>query len=211
MENKERPIFLPTFIGFTIYDFIHLICSSIVLGLAYATREGVWYIEVAKASSEIAFSLLLVAFIVSMVRQRRKGDEVILDKAYFFAWLTAAAGLALSSSCMIPYLLMGSEAQVLLEIEITCFSLSIVFVAGAFVCFFVALMLANGRIAKHVMAIVGMALLAVSIPLCVAGDCFYDHSPVDRVFTIIADLAPIFAIAGGLHNEIRGIRFLRKN
>lgn len=210
MEGKQRPIFLPSFLGFSIYDLVHLVCSSILLGFAYAHKEGDWFIEVAKSSAEIAFSLLLVAFTISMVRQRGEGEDGSVDKAYHFAWLTATAGQSLSASCLIPYLLVSSASEEIKDVEFTCFTSSIVLVIAAFICFFVALMLARKTKAKHVMSIIGMALIFLSIPLFVTGDCFYNHGPVERVLEIIIDIAPIFCIAGGLNNEIKELRFLRK-
>ena len=199
-ESNERE-FLPTFLGFTIYDLIHLICSSILLGLAYAHRSGDWLVEASKASAEIMISLLLVAFILTMAKKRENPKEV--EKAFYFAWLTAAAGLALSSSCMIPYLIEEAAWRVPVDPELACFGVAIGLTFTAFILFFASLFVRPEKMPKHVLCVVAMFLILLSVPLSIVGDCLYNHEPFERVVAILVDLAPLFMIGIGLSSELK--------
>ena len=203
-EPLERKPVNPIFIGFTIYDFVHLFCSTFLLISAYVHREGDWVLEASKASAEIAFSLLLMSFIISIVKNNE--DRKTVQKAYGFAWLTACSGMALSSSFMIPYVLTEQSARAHLDLEITCFLLYVLFSLSAFTLVLIALFMSDDRKAKRVLFLIALGCLLAAIPLSIIGECNFGHSTVDLIMAILVDVAPLFLIVFGLHRVIKSFQ-----
>ena len=206
MDEENQPKkkdFNPTFLGFTIYDFIHLLCSTSIMITAFVHQDAEWTLEVTKASSEIAFSLLLMAFIISMVKTSY--DEQVKRRAYSFAWLTASAGTSLSGFFMVPYVLTESQLRSIFDVELGCFLAAAILTMAAFVLFFVGLFISPGKLAKHIVMCIGMALMLAAVPASVIGECLFHEDPLHLTLAISVSVAPVFMIVAGGINEIKNL------
>lgn len=187
--KKKTVINRRAFLGFTAFDIIHLVCAVSMMIFAYL-QNPIKQMLAAECGTEIALSLLLVAFIKSLAEQNHHHDS--FHALFTFAWLTAAASLFLPASFTIPevFAVNWDDAREVAAINLNMFYLGVALIAFALlvVCSFM-----NNKRSKrwNVLIRIAMVLILVSVPLEIASKLIMPEEPFVAVFATIKALAPI--------------------
>ncbi len=104
-EVDTKTVSRRAYIGFTIFDIIHVICSVTMLVIA-CIRTPIDELVVAECNVEIIFALLLVTFITALAKPDKHHES--FHGLYTFAWLVALASIFTPASFMIPYIIVMS-------------------------------------------------------------------------------------------------------
>lgn len=175
------------YIGFTIFDAIHIICGIVLIVLGCRSNP-IDAFAIAEHSVIILLSILLIAYIAALAKPSHDHDA--FHGAYTYAWLVATAGIIVPSLFSIPYIAMGEwEFSVYAAIGLEVAAL--VVAAIIFAIFF--LVLFNYRKQKFWRRAIWLPLsliILLSILLFVS-EFFVDVSVEERVFDCVEDLAPI--------------------
>lgn len=92
------------YIGFTIFDAIHIICGIVLIVLGCRSNP-IDAFAIAEHSVIILLSILLIAYIAALAKPSHDHDA--FHGAYTYAWLVATAGIIVPSLFSIPYIAMG--------------------------------------------------------------------------------------------------------
>jgi len=172
------------YIGFSIYDVIHIAFAIAFLVLAYWHKAEGYEIESAECATELVFSLLLIVFIKELVE---KPEKSTLRRFYTFAWVSASAALFLPETFSLPSLVNGLNGA--REIFQLCCILS---TAIAFFLFLAALFQSDTGRNWNLLMIVGIGFFFVSSPLLMAKSYFKGGETYEVVMAIIKNSAPLF-------------------
>lgn len=93
------------FVGFSIFDFIHIIVAVTVLVYAYIRKGHVMEMDAACSSVELCFAFLLTMFVTSMVKV--SGQAAKLRRNFGFCCIIAALAVFAPSTFWLPELVHG--------------------------------------------------------------------------------------------------------
>ncbi len=196
MENESKTKFPGrTFIGFTIFDALHIICAVAKLVLAF-NEPVVDEIIIAQCNVEIVLSLLLFAFIASLAKFQ--SNKELFHASYTYAWLCAFASVMVPLSFLIPRLL---EATWEGHQEIAQYVLLIIALVLSLIlfCVFLASLIFKKKSRRWTNIIrVALILVLVLPPLTLTLDILVGGQPFDVALECIKDLAPVFPAVIGL-------------
>lgn len=97
------------FLGFSIFDMIHIIVASHVLVYAYSQRP-IMEMDAASSAVELSFSFLLILYIVSMIRRHKEAARV--RRNFSFCHLIASLSVFLPATFLIPEVVHGDWGTV---------------------------------------------------------------------------------------------------
>ncbi len=176
------------FIGFTLFDAIHIICAVILMIHAYSTNP-INSLLAAESGVEIVFSLLLVVLIACLAEHNEHHEY--FHAMYTFAWLVAIASLLIPSTFSIPEIVAfdwtNRDESVLVTIAILVIILYLVI--------FVLLALTTFTSRKvrrwnHLIHI-SLILVLVTAVLKITFEIIFPIDNFETIVTIIKDLAPV--------------------
>ena len=135
MKNDRRPhkelmVNERAFLGFTIFDIVHILCAVALLIFAFVYKP-VDAVKVAESCTEIVMSLLLIAFIDALA----KHDEYSkgFKRIYTFAWLVLVASLLIPATFMIPEFFEGQWPEPEVARYLTLLIIRLVLILSVFV------------------------------------------------------------------------------
>lgn len=185
----ETKIHFPhrTFIGFSIFDFLHLTSAIAILVMAL-TKQPIDEIEAAQCNVEIVFSFLLIAFIASLAKFQ--ANKELFHASYTFAWLCALASILIPLSFSIPEIIYAEWQghQEIAAIVVLILALALSFVV--FAMFMFSLVVRKHFTQWNSVIHVALILILILSGLCLAEDILLSHSPWQLVFEVVKDLAP---------------------
>ena len=201
MENEEKKnetsewrVPKRAYIGFTVFDAIHIICSLTMIVMGYLKRP-INEMEIAEHSVVILFSLLLIFYIANLAEHNH--DRKSFHGLYSFAWLVAVASLMVPSIFDFPLVAQG-EWEESVYVAWTLGFVSVGLTLGIFVLMFIILGL--NRKAKpwnHLIHIALTLILVLSAVLFVS-EFFVEMDVVERAMSCIEDLAPVVPAVLGI-------------
>lgn len=185
-----------TYIGFTIFDVLHIVCAIVLLVFA-VQKSPINEMEAAECNVEIIMSLLLIAFIASLAKFQ--ANKELFHASYTFAWLCALASIMIPLSFSIPEIIYATWEghKEIAATLVLIFALVLSFVA--FAIFLVSLFFKKKPRYWNDVVHVALILVLVLSTLCVVEDFLLEErTPVERVFCCIKDLAPVVPAVLGL-------------
>lgn len=99
--KKEASI---AFIGFSIFDILHILAATVILVFAYSQRP-VREMDAACSSVELCFAALLILFVVTLAK--RQDDPAKLRNSFTFCCIVAALAVFVPASFWLPELVHG--------------------------------------------------------------------------------------------------------
>ena len=183
------------FIGFTIFDIIHIVCALALLIKVYASGSRDQLLA-AECSVEIVFALLLVAFIDALAKHDT--NVKVFRALYTFAWLTAVASLFLPMSFAIPRLVYFDSTD---PVELAEFASDVIAMILTLSAFLLMLITMTGwkkaTTWKKLMRVALILVICVSVAEF-AMEFVGGHDTFNLIVECISDLAPMIPAIIGL-------------
>ncbi len=197
------------FLGFSIYDILHIVFAIVFLVVAFIKREGFCEMEVGESFVEIVFSILLIAFILEMVKKHH--EAATTRRFYTFAWLSACAALLVPESFGIPHLVSSViDDGVFIHHEILRL-IEISFSLISFVLFLLSLKKADSGKGWTPSILMAMIFFVLTVPLAITRLFLAnEHEPILLVCYVIKDLAPVAPFAFALYGLIKEMKQNKK-
>ena len=92
------------FIGFSIFDILHIVAATVVLVFAY-TQRPIREMDAACSSVELCFAALLILFVVTLAK--RQDDPAKLRNSFTFCCIVVALAVFVPASFWLPELIHG--------------------------------------------------------------------------------------------------------
>ena len=183
-HQKKRSQF--RFIGFTIYDIIHIVFALFFIIYAFVEREHGFEIALAEEFSQLILAVILIGFLE--VLRKENADAVELRNYFTFAWLIA------SSAQLIPLSIQTSEY--LLEKDFGASGI-IVYIAAflslaGFISFFFGIVRAKQGTKWKSSTIAAVCMFVTVVPLSIVHLFAFQPFSWVIIMKLIVNLAPLF-------------------
>lgn len=178
---------------FFYFDIIHILTAVYFIVFAFAENADVSY-EASVGFTEILFSLALIVFADFIAEGKEAGEEAL--RYYSFAWMLAAAGLAVPALCSIPFLA-ANETSVASDTVFGYGGLILSLLAlASFVC---SAVLAPHNKKQSPWLFLGMLFVSLLVLLELASTIFFPETEdIGRlILSIIKEAAPAIPLAFG--------------
>ena len=187
-RNEFKSVNNRAFIGFTIFDVIHIVCAVILMVRAYQDSP-IDAMLAAECGTEIVFSILLVAFIASLAEHNRHHET--FHALYTVAWLVAVASLLVPISFLIPEFFTFTPTNgievALLVLELA----SLLLFFASMVLLFIAAMKPNKIVMWNRLIHWALIITMVGTAAQIVIDCLHPENALILVLDIIKDCAPL--------------------
>ena len=194
MNLELRRFARNAYIGFSILDIIHIVCSVLVLIYIYA-NDAVHPIVAAECCVEIVFSLLLIAFIAALAK---KSDHETFHALYTYSWLVAVASMLVPMTFAIPEIVAGNWADHYEAIGLTTSLVSMVLILISFLLLLATMFDWKNAVSWNKLIRVALVLVIVSSLAEFGMEFTLGKSNFELVVNCIKDLAPLVPAIMGL-------------
>lgn len=195
LKPNRNSIYTRAFIGFTIFDFLHLSIAIALLVHAYLQRPMA-AMAAAECMVEIVFSFLLMAFISALAHH--KSNATTFHALYAYCWLVATASLLVPLTFAIPTLATGQwdalEESVALSSIIVSMSLAFV----SFTLFLITLIFWEKRKRWNRIIVIALVAIMATATAQFCSEFFFGLDAWELSLECVKDLAPVPAAILGL-------------
>ena len=186
-----------TFLGFTIYDLLHLTLGITILILSYVYKEGDWTVVASQCTTEIVLSLVLVVFILALGRKDIDPEKIKIH--FSFACLTATAATLIPISFHFPEIIEFQESLLAQRLDYFFSIMALCLSLVSFLLFMISTLTTHNTKRWLGLTGAGLSLFILILPMQILFYCLNPHlNSVVFVLTIIKECSVIFLGAIGL-------------